>query len=102
MEKKCCICGKEFNEFGNNARPVKDGTCCNSCNSRFVLPARLFMGVNKFVSHEVARNLKERKKLNKVLMSKGFEVVGTNVLEPLNQIIYKNEENEEIVVICSV
>lgn len=102
MEKKCCICGKEFNEFGNNAQPVKDGTCCNACNSRFVLPARMLQQVNKFVSYEVARNSKERKKLNKDLMSKGFEIVGTNVSSPLNRIVYKNEENEEIVILCLV
>lgn len=42
-EKICCICGKKFTEWGNNPRPVKDeGTCCDDCNMRYVLPARVF------------------------------------------------------------
>lgn len=38
---KCCICGKEFEGQGNNANPVKDGTCCDDCNENVVLPARI-------------------------------------------------------------
>lgn len=42
MEKKTCvICGKEFEGFGNNAQPVKDGICCDECNAKEVIPARL-------------------------------------------------------------
>ena len=47
MEKKnekkvCCICGKEFNEWGNNPWPIKnDGVCCDECNMRYVVPERL-------------------------------------------------------------
>lgn len=34
MEKnKCCICGSEFEGFGNNPDPIKrKGRCCNACN----------------------------------------------------------------------
>ena len=45
---KCCICQqkikKELNGWtlGNNAQPVKDGRCCNKCNSTIVIPARLY------------------------------------------------------------
>jgi len=37
----CSICQEEYTGFGNNAQPVNDGQCCDSCNSRTVLPARM-------------------------------------------------------------
>ena len=41
-EKKICsICGEEYEGWGNNAWPVNDGTCCDSCNYLFVLPERI-------------------------------------------------------------
>lgn len=40
-KKKCVICGKEFEGYGNNAQPVKDGLCCDDCNMKVVIPARL-------------------------------------------------------------
>ena len=39
--KKCVICGKEFEGYGNNAEPVAEGLCCNECNMEMVVPARL-------------------------------------------------------------
>ena len=38
---KCVICGKEFDGYGNNAEPVKPGICCDECNAKQVIPARL-------------------------------------------------------------
>lgn len=38
----CCICGEEFEGFGNNAAPVMKGTCCSHCNSKAVIPLRLY------------------------------------------------------------
>lgn len=40
-EKICCICGKKFTGYGNNAAPVKDGRCCDHCNIAVVIPARI-------------------------------------------------------------
>ena len=41
-KKTCCICGKEFEGYGNNPYPVKeDGCCCNVCNIDKVIPARI-------------------------------------------------------------
>lgn len=42
MEKyTCCLCGKEFEGFGNNPYPLKeDGRCCDICNDE-VICARL-------------------------------------------------------------
>ncbi len=38
----CCICGEEFEGYGNNPDPVKQsGKCCDACNRKFVIPARL-------------------------------------------------------------
>ena len=36
----CCICGKPYNNHGNNARPFKDGRCCNECDNKYVIPYR--------------------------------------------------------------
>ena len=51
---ECSICNEEIEEIkdnegnviwdlGNNAEPINGGRCCNSCNSRVVIPARLGM-----------------------------------------------------------
>lgn len=46
---KCCICGKEIpEEFGNNPWPVKDeGECCDDCNLKYVIPARIEMSTQE-------------------------------------------------------
>ena len=47
MEKHvCCICGKEFDEYGNNpepAKPFESGECCDDCNMNVVIPKRMEM-----------------------------------------------------------
>jgi len=41
-EEICCICGEPIEGYGNNPAPVKDeGRCCDACNIKFVIPARL-------------------------------------------------------------
>ena len=40
-KKKCCICGCEFYGWGNNPWPYKGDSCCDSCNSMYVIPARI-------------------------------------------------------------
>lgn len=46
----CCICGKEFEGWGNNPDPVlsydgklfsEDDVCCDECNGNIVIPARI-------------------------------------------------------------
>lgn len=39
--KVCCLCGKPYMGYGNNAMPVKSGQCCDECNLKVVIPARL-------------------------------------------------------------
>ena len=41
--KTCCICGCEFAEFGNNPDPFPGEKCCDDCNDRFVVPARIML-----------------------------------------------------------
>ena len=52
IKMKCCICGCEINDdFGNNPEPVMPGEndkgelnrCCDMCNSRVVIPARVYI-----------------------------------------------------------
>jgi hypothetical protein len=43
----CSICERNVKEFGNNARPVKEGKCCNQCNNDTVIPVR----IQKAVKH---------------------------------------------------
>lgn len=51
MEKKiCCICGKEFEGYGNNPEPVfplgenEENYCCDDCNWYVVTPVRVIIG----------------------------------------------------------
>lgn len=38
----CCICGEPKEGYGNNPDPYKQtGRCCDACNLKFVIPARL-------------------------------------------------------------
>ncbi len=46
-EETCCICGEPIEGYGNNPSPYKqEGRCCDACQSKFVLPARL-ANINK-------------------------------------------------------
>lgn len=38
---RCSICGKEFVGFGNNAWPINEGRCCDTCNDTIVIPRRI-------------------------------------------------------------
>ena len=43
-ENFCCICGEPLNGYGNSPEPYmsyEDGQCCDACNMKFVIPARL-------------------------------------------------------------
>ena len=45
-ENFCCICGEPIEGYGNNPEPfmsAMDGQCCDGCNLKFVVPARLAM-----------------------------------------------------------
>ena len=49
---ECCICkgeiekkfnakGKMVYDTGNNARPIKEGRCCDVCDATTVIPERI-------------------------------------------------------------
>jgi hypothetical protein len=42
-EKICSICQRSFAAWGNNAQPVNDGVCCDTCDREVVIPARIVM-----------------------------------------------------------
>jgi len=39
-ERKCVICGGVIFGHGHNAAPVKEGLCCDHCNTHIVHPKR--------------------------------------------------------------
>jgi len=46
----CCICGEESTGYGNNPAPVKEeGKCCDACNRKFVIPARLNLNAEAMI-----------------------------------------------------
>lgn len=94
MEKKCCICGEEFIDYGNNAEPVRRGICCNSCNARYVIVSRLLGAVN--ASYEIVKTHKEKEVIKQQLAAKNFELKRQL---PYNE-LYHNIETEEDVVLC--
>ena len=38
----CRICGKPIEGYGHNAAPIKEGRCCDFCNTEKVLPSRVY------------------------------------------------------------
>ena len=59
-ELKCCICGRKFIGYGNNPRPVKwKGRCCDYCDSRYVIPARI-----ELFYEERRREVEQRWRIN--------------------------------------
>lgn len=39
-EKTCSLCAKTFEGYGNNPEPFTGETCCDECNSKYVIPLR--------------------------------------------------------------
>jgi len=49
----CVLCDDEVSEsMSHNARPVKDGRCCNLCNMEVVIPARFGIKVIQIKTDE--------------------------------------------------
>lgn len=44
---KCCLCSKEVEGYGNNARPLKEGICCDECNYSKVIPEKMKLVTQK-------------------------------------------------------
>ena len=43
--KRCPICGKIFESWGNNSQPISSGLCCDECNYKYVIPVRRFLAM---------------------------------------------------------
>ena len=41
---KCVVCNINIRDFGHNPDPINEGKgrCCDTCNIRYVIPARLY------------------------------------------------------------
>ena len=95
MEKKCCICGKEFIDYSSNAEPVRKGICCPRCDSRFVIASRMLNWSGTF---EIAKNSDELENLEKKLKEKNFEQMS----EFINLKRFQNIETGENVIVCII
>lgn len=52
---KCSICGKQFEGWGNNPRPVTNGdndVCCDECNEEKVIPTRILHAIHSLMRKE--------------------------------------------------
>ncbi len=39
---ECSICKFDIDDkFGHNAEPINSGRCCNTCNTKYVIPTRI-------------------------------------------------------------
>jgi hypothetical protein len=54
--KECCICSLEYIGYGNNAAPVKEGRCCDECNSVMVVPVRIGALMNMTTKSDKRKN----------------------------------------------
>ena len=52
IKQICSICNNIFEDFGNNAKPINNGRCCNICNQTIVIPERIRMMSNES-SHDI-------------------------------------------------
>ena len=44
---KCSICYNQIHtDYGHNAQPINNGTCCDMCNQTQVLPERIRQYLN--------------------------------------------------------
>lgn len=56
---KCVICDKEIIGYGNNARPINDGQCCDECNINIVIPERTILLKMQEAFNEIKENKEE-------------------------------------------
>ena len=45
--KICSICKKSFSEYGNNPASFHGEVCCDDCNTKFVLPLRIYQSIHE-------------------------------------------------------
>ena len=52
--KHCSICNSEYDGFGNNARPINNGRCCDACNKK-VIETRIKLFIKGVTSMKEAK-----------------------------------------------
>lgn len=65
---RCNLCRCEIVGYGNNPAPLAEGDsdrCCDSCDGKYVIPARLYeITFGRFTSEEVAKLVNAIRKEN--------------------------------------
>lgn len=56
----CSICSREYDGFGNNARPINTGRCCDDCNT-LVIAARFERHRRNLPMQHTAEELETKK-----------------------------------------
>jgi len=89
---KCCLCGQEFDGFGNNPWPLnndENARCCDKCNAEKVIPARIMQVYSK-------KEIKEGEADD--IYAIGFKIYITYEDEPgvYHSELYKEEYTEDI------
>ena len=62
---KCNLCGCEIKGWGNNPAPLienDDDRCCDSCNSMYVIPMRIYMLAHELEHGEIVQTIRQIKK----------------------------------------
>lgn len=54
--KICSICKKPLSEYGNNPAPFHGEVCCDDCNTKYVVPLRIYQSIR---DPQYALNFKE-------------------------------------------
>lgn len=63
----CCICGKPYHDYGNNAMPLVKGRCCSECNSKYVMPIRFYIAKNGINYGNIKNPILDEKRANDFL-----------------------------------
>ena len=70
---KCCFCGKDIKDYGNDIRPIntsKGDSCCDACNISIVIPTRNCIWHIDSENAFLKQNNEEIKKCLKIVIDK--------------------------------
>ena len=92
-DKICVICHKPFEGYGNNAEPVAEGRCCDECNAKVVIPARI-EEINK---HKKLDEAKEKDEAEEAQVEPQDDASEDKIISPetMDDIEIEEKENSE-------
>ena len=92
-DKICVICHKPFEGYGNNAEPVAEGRCCDECNAKVVIPARI-EEINK---HKKLDEAKEKDEAEEKQIEPEDDASEDKIISPetMDDIEIEEKENSE-------